>query len=189
MATNVGGTALSLSGAEPLAKEDESHICRWNHHHRRHRSLPPLRSLSRSGALCGAGLGSNGSARSTNLHSQPSRSMANTNSACEQRQAHRDYVSGFSTTCAKAGTIAITISAGPLTDLGVNPKIKCELSQPGLDASTRVSPAGERRHVAHRRSRENGSLPGYVTVARTATLSAYVYAESATLTYKTGQKP
>ncbi|HEV8567464.1 MAG TPA: hypothetical protein VGQ92_10270 [Actinoplanes sp.] len=34
------------------------------------------------------------------------------------------------TSCAKAGTVAVTILAGPLNYLGVNPKIKCEVPQP-----------------------------------------------------------
>ena len=32
--------------------------------------------------------------------------------------------------CAKAGTIIVTIIAGPLNYLGVNPKINCEVPQP-----------------------------------------------------------
>ena len=42
----------------------------------------------------------------------------------------RHYFSGSSTNCAKAGTIAATIVAGPLNYLGANPKVKCELPQP-----------------------------------------------------------
>lgn len=42
----------------------------------------------------------------------------------------RHYFSGSSTNCAKAGTIAATIVAGPLNYLGVNPKISCKLPQP-----------------------------------------------------------
>jgi len=42
----------------------------------------------------------------------------------------RHYFSGASTNCAKAGTIAATIVAGPLNYLGVNPKISCKLPQP-----------------------------------------------------------
>ncbi len=44
--------------------------------------------------------------------------------------AQRDYFSGSDTSCAKAGTIAVTIVAGPLNYLGVNPKIKCTVPQP-----------------------------------------------------------
>jgi hypothetical protein len=42
----------------------------------------------------------------------------------------RDYFSGDTANCAKAGTIAATIVAGPLNYLGANPKVKCTLPQP-----------------------------------------------------------
>jgi hypothetical protein len=42
----------------------------------------------------------------------------------------RNYYSGSSTNCAKAGTITVTILAGPLNYFGVNPKVKCQLPQP-----------------------------------------------------------
>ena len=42
----------------------------------------------------------------------------------------RHYFSGSDTNCAKAGTIAATIVAGPLNYLGANPKVKCALPQP-----------------------------------------------------------
>jgi hypothetical protein len=32
--------------------------------------------------------------------------------------------------CAKAGTVAVTVVAGPLNWMGVNPKIKCDIPQP-----------------------------------------------------------
>jgi hypothetical protein len=35
-----------------------------------------------------------------------------------------------SVSCAKAGTIAATIAAGPLNYVGANPKIHCELPKP-----------------------------------------------------------
>ena len=45
--------------------------------------------------------------------------------------AQRGYFSSSSTNCAKAGTIAVTVVAGPLNYVGVNPKIKdCGLPQP-----------------------------------------------------------
>ena len=45
--------------------------------------------------------------------------------------AQRDYFKGGDTNCAKAGTIAVTVIAGPLNYLGVNPKIKnCNVPQP-----------------------------------------------------------
>jgi hypothetical protein len=43
----------------------------------------------------------------------------------------RGYFSSSDTNCAKAGTIAVTIVAGPLNYVGVNPKVKdCNLPQP-----------------------------------------------------------
>jgi hypothetical protein len=42
----------------------------------------------------------------------------------------RHYYSGSSTTCAKAGTIAVTVLAGPLNYTGANPKVKCQLPKP-----------------------------------------------------------
>ena len=42
----------------------------------------------------------------------------------------RGYYSGSVGTCTKAGTIAVTIIAGPLNYLGVNPKIDCTIPQP-----------------------------------------------------------
>jgi hypothetical protein len=37
----------------------------------------------------------------------------------------RHYYNSSNTNCAKAGTIAVTIIAGPLNYIGVNPKISC----------------------------------------------------------------
>lgn len=42
----------------------------------------------------------------------------------------RDYFSGSDANCAKVGTIAVTIVAGPLNYIGANPKIKCKAPQP-----------------------------------------------------------
>ena len=43
----------------------------------------------------------------------------------------RHYYSGADASCAKAGTIAVTILAGPLNYVGVNPKItSCSVPQP-----------------------------------------------------------
>jgi hypothetical protein len=42
----------------------------------------------------------------------------------------RGYYSGSVSTCTKAGTIAVTILAGPLNYLGVNPKVDCRIPQP-----------------------------------------------------------
>ena len=44
--------------------------------------------------------------------------------------AQRDYFKGDDVSCAKAGTIAVTIVAGPLNYIGANPKIDCEAPQP-----------------------------------------------------------
>lgn len=41
----------------------------------------------------------------------------------------RHYYSG-SGSCAKASTIAVTILAGPLNYVGVNPKISCHVPKP-----------------------------------------------------------
>jgi len=43
----------------------------------------------------------------------------------------RDYLSGSASSCAKATTIAVTVVAGPLNYLGVNPKVKnCHIPTP-----------------------------------------------------------
>jgi len=42
----------------------------------------------------------------------------------------RNYYNGSSANCAKVGTIALTIAAGPLNYVGVNPKISCKAPQP-----------------------------------------------------------
>ena len=43
----------------------------------------------------------------------------------------RGYYSGDDANCATFGTIAVTIVAGPLNYLGVNPKVEnCELPEP-----------------------------------------------------------
>ncbi|HEY2724105.1 MAG TPA: hypothetical protein VGI84_05430 [Pseudonocardiaceae bacterium] len=44
--------------------------------------------------------------------------------------AQRSYFAGPNVTCAGLGTIAITIVAGPLNYVGLNPKIECNLPQP-----------------------------------------------------------
>jgi hypothetical protein len=41
----------------------------------------------------------------------------------------RQYFSSSSASCAKAGTIAVTIAAGPLNYVGANPKVSCQPSQ------------------------------------------------------------
>jgi hypothetical protein len=42
----------------------------------------------------------------------------------------RNYFSSETTNCAQAGTILLTVAAGPLNYLGLNPKIECKLPQP-----------------------------------------------------------
>ena len=42
----------------------------------------------------------------------------------------RGYYSGPVSSCTAGGTIAVTILAGPLNYLGVNPKVNCTLPQP-----------------------------------------------------------
>jgi hypothetical protein len=40
------------------------------------------------------------------------------------------FSSGADTSCAGAATIAVTVVAGPLNYVGVNPKVECELPEP-----------------------------------------------------------
>jgi hypothetical protein len=42
----------------------------------------------------------------------------------------RHYYSGSSTNCAKLSTTVVTILAGPLNYVGVNPKISCKIPKP-----------------------------------------------------------
>lgn len=43
----------------------------------------------------------------------------------------RNYLTGNTTSCAKASTIAVTVLAGPLNYLGVNPKVSnCNVPKP-----------------------------------------------------------
>jgi hypothetical protein len=42
----------------------------------------------------------------------------------------RGYYSGSIGSCTKAGTVAVTIIAGPLNYLGINPKVDCTLPKP-----------------------------------------------------------
>lgn len=41
----------------------------------------------------------------------------------------RGYYGGDDTNCAEAGTILVTIVAGPLNYIGANPKVDCELPE------------------------------------------------------------
>jgi hypothetical protein len=42
----------------------------------------------------------------------------------------RGYYHGPVASCTKVGTIAVTILAGPLNYVGVNPKVNCTIPQP-----------------------------------------------------------
>jgi hypothetical protein len=42
----------------------------------------------------------------------------------------RGYFGGMPGSCAQAGTVALTIVAGPLNYMGANPQIACEVPQP-----------------------------------------------------------
>ena len=42
----------------------------------------------------------------------------------------RGYYSNSDANCAKAGTILVTIVAGPLNYVGANPKIDCKIPEP-----------------------------------------------------------
>ena len=42
----------------------------------------------------------------------------------------RHYYDSSTANCAKAGTITVTVLAGPLNYVGVNPKISCKPPQP-----------------------------------------------------------
>jgi hypothetical protein len=42
----------------------------------------------------------------------------------------RHYYNGSSENCARAGTIAVTVVAGPLNYIGVNPKVACSPQAP-----------------------------------------------------------
>jgi membrane protein YdbS with pleckstrin-like domain len=44
--------------------------------------------------------------------------------------AQRSYFTGSRPSCAKLGTVAVTIVAGPLNYVGVNPKVRCTVPQP-----------------------------------------------------------
>ena len=42
----------------------------------------------------------------------------------------RNYFSSDSVNCAQVGTVLVTIIAGPLNYLGLNPKLNCAVPQP-----------------------------------------------------------
>jgi hypothetical protein len=42
----------------------------------------------------------------------------------------RGYFDGSTDNCAEASTVVVTIVAGPLNYVGVNPKINCDIPEP-----------------------------------------------------------
>ena len=42
----------------------------------------------------------------------------------------RGYFKGNNATCAKTSTVTVTVLAGPLNYVGVNPKLSCHLAEP-----------------------------------------------------------
>jgi hypothetical protein len=42
----------------------------------------------------------------------------------------RGYFSGSSKNCAEAGNTIMTVAAGPLNYVGINPKVKCDVPKP-----------------------------------------------------------
>jgi hypothetical protein len=44
--------------------------------------------------------------------------------------AQRHYYNGSIASCTKTSTIIVTILAGPLNYVGVNPKVQCKVPQP-----------------------------------------------------------
>lgn len=55
--------------------------------------------------------------------------------------AQRDYFSGSDASCAKIGTTAGTIIAGPLNDIGANPTIECDA--PGASKQHQLTHSGQ----------------------------------------------
>lgn len=42
----------------------------------------------------------------------------------------RGYLGGDASSCTEAGTIAVTVIAGPLNYVGANPRVKCDVPEP-----------------------------------------------------------
>jgi hypothetical protein len=42
----------------------------------------------------------------------------------------RGYFGGTTDTCAEAGTVLVTIVAGPLNYIGLNPAVECDVTEP-----------------------------------------------------------
>lgn len=54
----------------------------------------------------------------------------------------RGYLQGGDTTCATAGSIALTVAVGPLNYGGVNPKVRdCRLPQPSSMKLLNIQPS------------------------------------------------
>jgi hypothetical protein len=49
----------------------------------------------------------------------------------------RGYFNSSPTTCSSGATIAVTIAAGPLNYLGVNPKVSCGVPKPSTSSGSR----------------------------------------------------
>jgi hypothetical protein len=54
----------------------------------------------------------------------------------------RDYFKSGDTSCATAGTVALTVVAGPLNYAGVNPRVNCNLPQPSSMPAVDIGPVG-----------------------------------------------
>ncbi|WP_299563963.1 hypothetical protein [uncultured Mycolicibacterium sp.] len=55
----------------------------------------------------------------------------------------RDYFRGGDTNCATAATVALTVLAGPLNYVGVNPAVDCDISLPQPSAHEPARMAGQ----------------------------------------------
>jgi Tfp pilus assembly protein PilW len=54
----------------------------------------------------------------------------------------RDYFKSGDTSCATAGTVALTVIAGPLNYAGVNPRVNCNLPKPSSMPEVAIEPIG-----------------------------------------------
>lgn len=55
----------------------------------------------------------------------------------------RGYFSGAEKNCSDAGSTMLTVIAGPLNYIGLNPKIECVVPQPSIVASSKWTSDGE----------------------------------------------
>ena len=72
----------------------------------------------------------------------------------------RNYYSGSQENCAHAGTIAVTILAGPLNYVGVNHKVSCHVPQPSQCERARLSRPAVSLFGRLSRARHAGRSPG-----------------------------